>query len=295
MNWRAGLAIVVGLLLPVPLLLAVGLFSPIGIDSSATSPRVQVIPRFSSAQLRAMPTFRRSCRGDADCDTALACLTRQYPWSPTCVASDCVTDSDCGEGSLCRPIQLRERVVRLCGGLGTVQEGEWCVKLPQHKDQGCAPGLVCVAGDCARRCQLQDPRSCPTGFACMDMDAEGPVCLHSCEESGCPEGQRCVQLSKGNSVCAQVHGKDCQHDEPCPAPRTCDVYMGAESRRGNAWMQCRLPCDKEVPSCPQDSACSASRCHRRCTKATEASVCEPFEHCSIKPGAEDGVCFFGER
>jgi hypothetical protein len=290
MKWRAVIAMVLGLLLPLPLLWVMGLLPGNGLHPSSHQASANVVPRLSPGELSPLLTFGRSCQGDADCDAPLACLQGQPMVEPICVASVCATDLDCNEGFSCRAVQVGERVVRVCGALGTATEGKWCLKLPFLQRSACSPGLVCAASRCGRRCQLQDPQGCPTGFACSDVDVEGPVCLPNCEGLSCPEGQRCVRLRKGGSQCARVHGRDCQHDESCPTPQVCDLSLGSIGREGEAWMKCVLPCDKQGPPCPDGMACFAKRCRQRCSKQTEARVCAPGESCHVEPNATSGVC-----
>ncbi|ATB41869.1 hypothetical protein CYFUS_007345 [Cystobacter fuscus] len=290
MSWRAAAALVLGLLFPLPLLWSLGLLPVHGLQSTSLQESRKVVPRLSAEQLKQLPTAGRACRGDADCDAPLVCLRGLLMIQPVCAASRCMTDLDCQEGFACRAVQVGERVVRVCGAMGTQKEGEWCLKVPFDQDSACAPGLVCAAFSCGRRCRPQDPQGCSPGFACLDVDAEGPVCLPSCDGMSCPEGQRCVQLRKGGSLCVQVHGRDCQHDELCPEPQVCDVFLGARPRHDEAWMECVLPCVEDGPSCPSGMVCYAKRCRQLCSKQNEARVCAPRESCHVEPGTTSGVC-----
>lgn len=290
MKWRVLPAILLGLLLPIPLVWALSWLLPGGLGASEThNGDSRVVPQLSPEESRQLLTFQRPCRGNEDCDAPLVCLRGQFMLDDACVASECATDVDCREGFSCRSIPAGERVVRLCGATGKAKEGEFCLKLPPKQEMGCEPGLVCADRKCSRSCEPEQPQNCPEGYICSAVDAEGSVCLPTCEGRSCPEGQRCVGLGHGASVCARVHGTDCQH-EPCPAEQVCEVSQRSK-REGEVWMRCSLPCDTPGAPCQEGFMCMAGHCRQLC-EPEEPGTCGPVEKCSGLSGRRPWVCVF---
>jgi hypothetical protein len=292
MKWRTLLAVLLGCLLPVPLLWALSWLLLGGWRASETREADgRVVPILAPDETRRLLTFHRSCQGNEDCDAPLVCLRGQLMFDHACVASDCATDRDCREGFACRSMPAGDRVVRMCAAMGTAQEDELCMKLPINETIACAPGLVCAHLRCRRSCQFQEPQGCPEGYFCSDSDVEGLACLPTCEGRACPEGQRCVGLKHGSSVCARVHGPDCQLN-PCPEQQVCDVSFGTS--RGDVWMRCSLSCDKRGPPCPKGFSCLGASCVRRCT-ADEPGACGPREKCVGASEDSLGICILDKE
>jgi hypothetical protein len=155
---------------------------------------------------------------------------------------------------------------------------------------GCIPGLVCTDRKCRRPCQPQEPRSCPDGYFCGTADVEGPTCLPSCEGRSCPEGQRCVALDHGMSVCARVHGMDCQLN-PCSAEQVCDVSLSSRESQVDALMKCALTCNEQGASCPDGFSCIEGRCRQRC-RSESSDSCGPLEKCVGASERYLGFCVF---
>lgn len=290
MRWHVVGVLLLGLLLPLPLLWVMGLLPSVGSRPPAHLDSVTIVPRLSPEQLSGLPTWRRSCSVDEDCDAALVCLRGQPMIEPACVASVCSTDMDCNEGFACRPVQVGTRVVHVCGAMGTATEGQWCLKLPRLQRSACLPGLICAANRCGRRCQVDGAQGCPLGFSCKNLDVDGGVCSPDCEKFPCSAGTQCVRLVKGHSVCARVQGRDCQNGEACTAPQVCTVSLGGARETPDARMQCLLPCEPQGPPCPQGEVCLVSRCRQRCTGSEDPSPCAPTEMCEVEPGASTGAC-----
>lgn len=291
MKWRTLLAVLLGLLLPAPLLWASSWLLLGGLSASESREADgRVVPVLAPDETRRLLTFGRACEGNDDCEAPLVCL-RQLMWKRVCVASTCATDADCSQGFSCHSIAVGERVVRLCGAPGQAVEGAFCTELPRSRNIACAPDLVCTHMTCRRPCQPQAPRSCPEGYFCSAAGVKGPVCLPTCEVRACPEGQRCVRLEHGSSVCSRVHGPDCQLN-PCPEQQVCDLSFGES--RGDVWMRCSLSCDKRGPPCPKGFSCLGERCVRRCT-ADEPGACGPREKCVGASEDSLGICILDKQ
>lgn len=292
MNWRSLSALLLALLLPVPLIWALGWWHLGGPGTPEEfSGDGGLVPRLSFDEQSKLPTFLRNCEGDEDCAAPLVCLQGVPLVKPYCTLSECATDLDCEEGFACRAVKAGPHVVRLCGARGQAREGEWCLKLPLHQASGCEPGLVCASNWCSRPCQPGEHADCPEGTVCGGDDAEGPACLPSCEGQTCPEGQRCVRLPQGPSICAHVNGRDCQR-EACSAGQVCEVYLHEARRGGEAWMACKRPCGPET-SCPEGSVCLSGRCRTRCEPGRADNTCGPEQVCRPSKIAGSGVCLFG--
>ncbi len=289
-KWRSLLVLLLGLLLPMPLvwasigwLMAGGLGKP-EVSNGGSS---RLVPWVPLEEQRQRLTFLRPCQGDEECVAPLICLQGVPLVKPYCTASECVTDKECDAGFTCRSLEVGPHVVRLCGIEGRAKQGERCWKLSNQQESGCEPGLVCASGWCGRPCQPQEPRSCPEGFFCGTEDVEGPACLPSCEGQSCPDGQRCVRLKHGASICARVLGMDCQQ-EPCPEEQECSVALPAKHER-EVRMRCVRPCGEQAPPCPEGFACAAERCLQRCGPGV-AGTCSPEEKCVESQRHAPGIC-----
>ncbi|REG34487.1 hypothetical protein ATI61_103387 [Archangium gephyra] len=288
MKWRTRFAVLLAFLLSAPLMwslnrLLVGeLKVPV-----ASGDASRLVPILSPDETSRLLTFARSCEGNEDCEAPLVCL-RELKWKRACVASTCATDADCSGGLSCYSVAVGERVVRMCGAPGEVAEGAFCTELPRERNWACAPGLVCTHMSCRRPCQPQGSQGCPAGYFCSAADVKGHVCLPTCEGRACAEGERCVALDHGVSVCARVHGSDCQLN-PCPVGQVCGVSAG--KMQGQVWMKCELPCSKQAPSCPEGFSCIGETCRQRC-RADEPGSCGPLETCAGASERSLGVCIF---
>ena len=130
-------------------------------------------------------------------------------------------------------------------------------------EETCALGLRCNEGWCGRPCQPDESTSCPEGFFCRE-GVNGPSCLPTCGARGCPEGQQCIALGEGISVCAVVRGENCQK-VPCPEDSLCSVWPPRyrESRLVLKMACSRLSCGDGEPACPPGTSCTRGVCQPR--------------------------------
>jgi hypothetical protein len=301
MKGRTLLALAAGLLLVVPLIVLL-------LSRDWAPARVEgwrLLPMLSLEERVATATFMRACWKSEQCEPPFVCFSDSRTGSRTCAGSTCVSDAHCSEGHACRSIPVDpeltggERVaLRLCSPVGERKEGEPCVRLARLRDRewawGCGPGLVCAgSGWCGRRCEPGTEGNCPEGFSCTAGDPEGPTCLPTCEEHGCPEGRRCVRHEGGVSVCAEVHGEDCQRT-PCPEGQACEV-VAPMYRPGEVWMQCLQPCGREGDAeCPRGRLCESGRCRSMCD-ADDPEDCGPDWFCLDRDDEGTGVCVRSPR
>jgi hypothetical protein len=285
------LALFVGLLLPLPLIWGLGAWLPGRLTTSTQQGGDRhLVPRLSPEEKRQVPTFMRACRQDADCDAPLVCVKGILGRQPACAASECGVDTDCEEGFSCRALAVGHHVVRMCAADGEAKAGEKCMTVPLIRKLGCEQGLRCAGRLCGRACRPESPQSCPEGFFCgATEEADGPACLPTCEARTCPEGQQCVQVGQGASVCARVPTMNCQR-EPCPAGQVCDVERSIR-QRGVVWMKCAQPCERQNPSCPEGFVCAFRHCSRTCEPGV-ADACGPGQRCTQVEGYPP-ICMFG--
>lgn len=153
-------------------------------------------------------------------------------------------------------------LIRVCSLVGSRQEGEMCHAWTRDPEYGCERGLLCHTR-CGRPCEPGDPSTCPEGFFCEEARA-GAACQPTCEGRTCPEGQRCIGVGGKRSLCAKVHGRDCQ-SEPCGPGQQCSVSAYPRPAR-EVWMQCTQTCGLEgKPPCPEGSVCEDNQCLTRCS------------------------------
>jgi len=238
-------------------------------------------------QRSALVSYERPCQAQEDCHPPLVCFLDRRSFTRHCTDSTCVTDQHCAEGFVCRMQSAGDGAlrVRTCTPVGKRQEGEECDAMPRSPEGGCAPGLVCQ-GWCGRSCRIDDVKSCLEGFSCHE-GPDGPSCLPTCEGRACPEGQRCIQRNSRVSVCAVVHGEDCQRS-PCAPGERCRVF-DTWRRPGEVWMQCSRPCDEDTVTCPEGYGCFLSECSKACDPATP-EACGPYFKCHQVPALVPWVC-----
>jgi hypothetical protein len=275
MRWRKPLAVLVGLLLVLPLawVLHITLFG--GFQPTAD---VKVAPMLSAEERRSLMTYERPCGGGQHCEPPLGCFFNTRARWTYCTDSRCMTDQQCSEDMACRTLETvgRGPAIRHCTLVGDQKEGDTCFEMPSSRDEACERELLCQEGRCGRPCRLEEPTRCPEGFFCHE-GLNGPSCLPTCAGRSCPEGQECVRLEKGMSVCAEVHGQNCRRT-PCPGEQECFVWNPID-HPSEVWMTCLLDCDEKNPSsCPEGFVCEMSYCRKACDPAVPGA-CGPHYKC----------------
>jgi len=280
--------VLIGLLLPVPLILVL---------SSVLFPRPQPRPhedaRFSPVLTEehrwSLQTYLRDCKKTADCDPPLGCLLDTRVHRFYCTDSECVLDSQCPAGFSCQTLTTTRDGpwVRFCITHGVRKEGESCLDTPSDQRSACMEGLSCTQGWCARRCQLDEPTSCPEGFFCAETNP-GPACLPTCEGRTCPEGQRCIRdVRAGASACAVVYGQDCQRS-PCAEGQRCMAIFSSKLQ-ASVWMECWPQCGKDLPPCTEGLVCDGRTCGKPC-EPEGPKVCEPGFRCHRHNDSQPWLC-----
>lgn len=282
---RPFLTAVLGILLPLPL---VWLFY--AVTQAPLKARIEegpVVPMLTDEEFRAQLGYLKSCQTATDCTPPLACYFDPMRRTSICGDSTCQTDQQCEEGYTCRTLETagREARLRLCVRRGVRKEGEQCAPFFDNPQYHCTPGLLCQDW-CGRPCRVNEPASCPEGFFCRD-GPEGASCLPSCDERRCPEGQRCASRGEGISICATVHGEDCEL-ESCPQGQKCRMEDLPE-KPGELWGECVQSCGENRPPCPEDRVCIVSGCYRACSPEAP-STCGPHFVCDTSGSGSPWYC-----
>jgi hypothetical protein len=281
MKWRTALATLVGILLSLPLLwlLSIALLAPnLG---QPRSQRVNVIPMLTDLERQGVPTYGRECQTDADCDPRLRCFFSMVTHDSYCVDSRCMTDLQCPDGFTCQTYKAEngKDLLNACSLVGKQKEGEVCEAFTRRLPYACERGLLCH-GRCGRPCQVNAPSSCPEGYFCED-DPAGAACQPTCEGRTCPEGQQCVSVGRRVSICATVHGQNCQRT-PCAQGLDCNLRDYPQPV-DEVWMECTPLCGlADTPPCPQGAACESFWCRKTCTPGTSTG-CDPGYTCKRHP------------
>lgn len=290
MRWHTASSALVGVLLTLPLVIALGI-AMYGERRAHGFEEVKVSPVLSFEERLQLPTYDRRCEKSEECDPLLGCLKHWMLTESYCTDSECVTDEQCSEGYSCQTLRTEGigPLVRSCLLLGVRKEGEECEAFPSKKAQACGPDLKCSAGRCGRTCRPDEPGSCPDGFFCGGT--EGMVCLPTCEERGCPEGQQCVRFNRVGarrvSTCAVVYGTNCQ-DTPCAEGQTC-WNLSVHHRPGEAWMKCAQRCGPSSPPCPEGLTCGTLQCIAPCDPQNPEACPQGFK-CSRKEDTQPWAC-----
>jgi len=288
-NWRIPLGVSLGGLLVAPLAwLAWFILQP---PSKLARPdESKLSPVLTAEERKSLRTYQRRCMTGADCEPPLGCFRDFRSLYNYCTDSACRTDEECSEGQACRILTTFQGPwVKKCVLLGFREEGEGCYGFPAEQDAACRPALLCAGeGWCSRPCLKDEPTSCPEGFFCAELEP-APACLPTCEARGCPQGQECVRSAKdGASVCAVVHGHNCQRT-PCPSGASCEDSL-VPSRPGEAWVSCVQQCGKpEAPPCPPGHVCYFDDCERTCSPERPGACGEGF-HCVKMPREGPWLC-----
>lgn len=275
MRWRTPLAVVLSLFLLLPLAWVIHVAMSGGVRPT---PDAKVAPMLSTEERRSLMTYERPCGGSKDCESPLGCFFNTRARWMYCTDSRCMTDQQCSEDMACRTLKTvgGGLPIRHCTLVGVQKEGDSCFEMPSSRDEACERGLLCQERRCGRPCRLDEPESCPEGFFCRE-GLNGPSCLPTCEGRSCSVGQECVRLEEGVSVCAEVHGQNCQQT-PCPGEQKCFVW-NPPNHPNEVWMTCLIRCGEEnTPPCPDGFVCKVNYCRRSCDPGTP-DVCGPYYRC----------------
>ncbi len=239
-------------------------------------------PVLTQAALREHPTFDRRCHNQKDCEPSLGCAWKTRAHGPRCLASECESDIQCEPGFVCRAVPTEGPVVRVCSLIGTQPELGKCEDVPDDKEWGCGPGLLCNGFECGRPCRLGDPSSCPDEAVCSD-GVNGPSCVRSCARTGCPSGQECIQLTEGGrSGCGVLISENCFLRQ-CPTNQRCAAAVGTS---GRVLLRCDTLCDRDRP-CRDGMFCMDGVCRLPCERSKPFESCPPQQVCVYYPG--DGI------
>jgi hypothetical protein len=287
MNWRPLVTALLGILLALPLmwLLSMSLLGPdLG---QPHDPRLNVVPMLTDAERNNVLTYGRECDTDADCDPRLRCFFSMVKQESYCVDSRCMTDLQCQEGFTCQAYQAlnRKDLLNACTLVGKRKEGEVCEMFTRKRPYACEQGLRCHSR-CGRPCRVDEPTSCPEGFFCED-DPTGAACQPTCEGRTCSEGQQCIFVGGRVSICATVHGQNCQRT-PCEQGQRCSANDYPQPAN-EVWMRCVQLCDlPDTLPCPEGTICAAFQCRPTCTPGVPDS-CAPGYVCKRRPD-DTGLC-----
>lgn len=285
LNWRTVVKGCAGMVLPLPFVLLLwGVLRPgVPVDASV---KTHISPMLSHEQRMRLTAYRHECASGAECEPPLGCLYESRYKQAYCTDSQCMTDEQCPEEHVCRPLATKEHGpwVRICIPVGVRQEGENCEPAPKDKEYACAAGLECVGHDdhwCARPCHQEDQAAtCPDGFLCADTGLR-PACLPTCEKQGCPKGQHCVQFNEGASVCARAYGPNCQQSA-CPEGRDCWV-LTKPPHPGTVWMGCIERCGEGFPACSTGKVCDVWQCLPECHPQAPGACAEGYRCTQPEP------------
>ncbi len=285
LSWRGIGRVGACLLLPLPLMVLLwAMLKPdIPAGGPASSP---ASPLLEPEQRMRLTTYHRRCRTSTECEPPLGCFFDARYKHAYCTDSQCMTDAQCPEDQACRGLATKENgpLVRMCIPVGQRQQGEACAPAPKDKSYACGDGLTCGGLNynwCGQPCRPGAQAQCPTGFFCADT-VPAPLCLPSCEQRGCPDGQQCVRFEEGASVCAQVHGVNCQQST-CAEDRTC-LALTSPPKPGEVWMECIERCGNGLPSCSPGKVCDVWQCLQGCDPQA-SDVCAEGYRCG-QPGPE---------
>jgi hypothetical protein len=250
-------------------------------------------PVLDKGQTSALITYRRKCQKQTDCEDPLICMFLPLGQARKCLANQCESDGDCEPGFMCSgPYTNTDgRSIHYCVVQGVRKEGERCDRYPTDEESGCQPGLRCNSGLCGRPCSPGRSSDCPEGFVCHPWN-NIPACLPSCLQSGCPSGKQCIRVSGEFSLCATLHGQDCDK-QPCPPGEECVRQLGYQFGEKAVDMWCALPCsEKEGRLCPEGFHCYNGDCARVCNDEIPES-CGAGKECRrvlTDTGTTTGVC-----
>ncbi|WAS86423.1 MULTISPECIES: hypothetical protein [unclassified Corallococcus] len=238
-----------------------------------------LVPMLTYDERMRRVTYHYTCSKQTDCEAPLVCY-RDVRFRRYCTDSACTTDSQCPEGQRCTSLPVLSAggvLVRLCALVGIRQEGEPCLETAFDATSACRAESECVGRDgyCARACTPGQPGTCSEGFFCADVKPK-PSCLPTCEERGCPQGERCVPFEEGTSICASIHGPNCL-DTPCPDGRKCE-WISHPEFPGKVWAECVHRCSETNPTCGEGQVCDRYHCLQACDP-DEPNPCDEGFHC----------------
>lgn len=218
------------------------------------------------------------CGHDYECDTNQGCAINRKTGHQECVSSNCRDDTDCPDSWRCRAVG-HDQKIRRCIEHGIRALGERCAFDPTGKDWSCQEGLICFQYQCVEPCSAG---TCPPNKDCWPSP-DGPVCYRTpptCQETGCPAGERCETVNGAHMCIAKTIGDNCDL-HPCPAGKQCEVRV-----EGNiAQYYCGTTCSPLAPKCGHEEICGQSQtdprgsvCYRQCGangyRCPQGEVCQ---------------------
>lgn len=278
----------IALLIPIPLVLTLSSMSRPALPQYVRGRSIS--PVLTSEERAQLGTYHRNCGKKAPCEPPLGCLTDTRAKAAYCTDSQCITNAQCPDNQECQLLATRgqDPLVWRCVPVGLREEGELCVEIASNREGACGPGLRCggKSGFCGRACRLGDESSCPTHFFCVD-DMPEPICLPSCAQRGCPEGQDCIHHEEGASACARVIGPRCQQT-PCPRGQECKFIHSVELP-DRIWSECEQRCGDHFPPCPDAQVCDGWSCKQPCDPKGP-NTCDDGYRCFQRRPSSPWVC-----
>ncbi|SEM24642.1 hypothetical protein SAMN05444354_113179 [Stigmatella aurantiaca] len=285
MKWHALPGILAAICLPMPLILLLT-FSSRTLEQVSAGHGSRISPVLDVEERTRLSTYKRRCKTSADCEPPLGCLVDGRHGIFYCIDSQCTADTQCPEGLVCRGIETLGGgpVVNLCVPIGPRRQGERCSTLSRRGDVACIEELRCGGrqGWCGSRCSLHEDGSCPKGFFCADMNPE-PLCLPTCQQTGCPEGQQCIRYDDGVSACAEVYGDNCQQSS-CPSTQECRV-RDFRVNPAAVWLACTTSCKGKGAVCPAGHVCLGYSCEPSCQPDAPGACGEGFRCIQRREGS----------
>ncbi|XP_074417969.1 progranulin [Larus michahellis] len=271
-------------------------------DGRSACPDGATCCQLSSTQYGCCPLQNAVCCGDrrhccpqgTTCDLERSTCTSARPLPALPKASDvrCDEETSCPDGNTC---------CRLSSGAWGCCPLEQAVCCPDHV-HCCPQGYTCdpAGGSClqeggGRRPWLQKSPALARGGAVVARGGD----VRCDEETSCPDGNTCCQLSSGAWGCCPLEQAVCcpDHVHCCPQGYTCDPAGGSCLQEGGGrrpWLQ-KSPalarggavvarggdvrCDEET-SCPDgNTCCQLSLGTWGCCPLEQAVCCPDHVHC----------------
>lgn len=305
---------------------------PKGYRCDGTGARMMCIPLANSCPTQACKTDTE-CGRNGSCHLATNTCTSKPAFDYTACHTNCQSNADCKQpGATCIPLAAGyNRCLLPCASNFFCPKGYSCRQTnggvrcmpffpefcPCRAQSDCPAGTTCKDDNCQPTTKAKagepcvDSNTCLPGHACIALST-GQRCLQICNNSSCPAGQNCQNVSINRKFCvgkpSKSLGEDCDGlIDICQTGLSC-LLVRPGSTKGTCIQNCQTNTD-----CQPGESCIAEFGSKYCScgtgnKCSDGKTCKAIGQASLcicenppcaseppPPLCGDGVCSAADK